>query len=494
MSNRTDDNGTKAFPKDFLWGGAIAAHQAEGGYKAGGKGLSVADVERYVDNPTKLSYKQLNFLPLENIKAGMVDEDDTYYPKRRGCNFYEHYKEDIKLFAEMGFKVFRFSIGWTRIFPNGDETEPNEQGLAFYDDVINELLKYGIEPLITINHYDFPLHLALAYNGFADRRCIDFYVRYCSVLFARYADRVKYWLPFNEVESVFRHPLKSAGIVQDTLTDEHTTNQMLYQVMHNQLVAAAKVTKILHDAYPNCKMGCMGAKHTNYPYTCDPNDTLQVMLTGREFLFPLDVQTNGEYPYWFDGKLKEMGVELFVGEDDLQILKENTVDFVSFSYYNSFVTSTRNDIDLVAGNLHVGGKNPYLKSGDWGWQIDPVGLRISITEMYERYHKPLFIAENGMGAVDTLEEDGLVHDPYRIEYLKLHLAEMKKAIADGIPVFGYTMWGCIDLVSSATCEMTKRYGFLYVDQDDLGKGSGKRYKKDSFAWYKKVIETNGAEL
>lgn len=483
----------KGFPENFLWGGAIAAHQAEGGFKLGGKGLSVADVEKHLDDPTKYSYKELNFLPLKKIIEGMNDDDLVHYPKRRGCEFYHHYKEDIAMFAEMGFKVFRFSIAWTRIFPKGDETTPNEEGLQFYDDIINELLKYNIQPLITINHYDFPLHLALKYNGFQDRRCIDFFVRYCSVLFKRYADRVKYWLPFNEVESIFRHPLKSAGIVQDTLNEENT-NQILYQVMHNQLVAGAMVTKLLHDKYPNCMMGCMGAKHTNYAYTCDPNDVIEVMLMDREFVFPLDVQSKGEYPNWFWKHLDELGVKLDAPDSDFEMLKANTVDFVSFSYYNSFVTSTRNDVDMTPGNLHVGGKNPYLQSGDWGWQIDPVGLRISLMQMYDRYQKPLFIVENGMGAMDTLEEDGTVHDTYRIHYLQQHLAEMKKAVEDGIPLLGYTMWGCIDLVSSATCEMRKRYGFIYVDQDDLGNGTLKRYKKDSFYWYKKVIASNGEDL
>lgn len=481
------------FPENFLWGGAIAAHQAEGGFLEGGKGWSVADVEKYITDPTSHSYKELNYLPLAQIRAALTDKEG-WYPKRQGCDFYHHYKEDIAEFAAMGFKVFRFSIAWTRIYPNGDETEPNAEGLRFYDDLINELLAHGIEPLVTINHYDFPLHLALSCNGFADRRCIDYYLRYCSTLFEHYADRVKYWLPFNEVESVFRHPLKSAGIVQDTLTDEHTTNQMLYQVMHNQLVAAARATKLLHDRYPQCKMGCMGAKHTNYAYTCDPNDVLEVQLMGREFLFPLDVQVFGEYPVWFGRKLQELGVELYAPPEDFEALREGTVDFVSFSYYNSFVTSTRKDVELTAGNLHVGGKNPYLPSGDWGWQIDPVGLRISLNELYERYRKPLFIAENGMGAMDTPEADGSVHDPYRIDYLRQHLTELKKAVEDGIPVFGYTMWGCVDLVSSATCEMRKRYGFLYVDADDLGHGSYRRTRKDSFYWYQHVIATNGAEL
>lgn len=481
------------FPEHFLWGGAIAAHQAEGGFGEGGKGLSVADVERYVDDPTTYSYKQLNFMPLSEIEEGVRSADLSRYPKRRGNDFYHHYREDIELMAEMGFKVFRFSIAWTRIFPHGNDAEPNEEGLRFYDDLINELLAHGIEPLVTINHYDFPLSLALECNGFADRRCIDWYVRYCEVLFDRFADRVRYWIPFNEVESIFRHPLKSAGIVQDTLTPENE-NQVLYQVMHNQLVAAARVTRMLHERHPGCLMGCMGAKHTNYPYTCDPNDTLQVMLMDREFVFPLDVQVFGAYPTWFWRHLEELGVELDLGDCDLDELASASVDFVAFSYYNSFTTSTRNDVELVPGNLHVGGKNPYLESGDWGWQIDPVGLRISMMQMYDRYRKPLFIVENGMGALDTLESDGTVHDPYRIHYLRRHIEEMKKAVEDGIPLIGYTMWGCIDLVSSATNEMRKRYGFIYVDQDDLGNGTLKRYRKDSFWWYQKVIASNGEDL
>lgn len=482
------------FPEDFLWGGAIAAHQGEGGYKEGNKGISVADIEKYVENPTKYSYNELNNMPLKNILENMENDDLKYFPKRRGTDIYHHYKEDIALFAEMGFKVFRFSIAWTRIFPNGDDEFPNEEGLKYYDSFIDELLKYHIEPLVTINHYDFPLALALKYNGFADKRCIDAFFKYSKTLFDRYASKVKYWLPFNEVESIFRHPLKSAGIVQDTLVDEHTKNQILTQAMHNQLVAGALITKYLHEYYPQCKMGCMGTKHTNYAYTCDPNDVLEVMLMDRDFLFPLDVQANGAYPTWYGKHLEEIDVKLDITNEDLELFKKNTVDFVSFSYYNSFVTSTRDDIELTPGNLHVGGKNPYLKSGDWGWQIDPVGLRISLMQMYDKFRKPLFIAENGMGAMDTLNSDGSVHDTYRIDYLRQHFQEMKKAVEDGIPLFGYTMWGCIDLISSATCEMRKRYGFIYVDQDDLGNGTLKRYRKDSFYWYKNVIASNGENL
>ena len=483
----------KGFPKDFLWGGAIAAHQAEGGFREGGKGLSVADIEQYVENPTRFTSNQLNDVPYERILAAEQDDDLKKYPKRRGCQFYYHYKDDIAMFKEMGFKVFRFSIAWTRIFPTGEEEEPNEAGLAFYDDMINELVKAGIQPLVTINHYDFPLALAKKYNGFADPAVIDLFLKYCRVLFERFGDRVKYWLTFNEIDSIIRHPLKSAGIIQETLTEDKKYS-ILYQALHHQLVASALATKLLHELVPDAWMGCMGTKHTNYPYTCDPNDFLNVLEMDRECYLAIDVQARGEYPYWFFPKLAREGIEIHVTEEEKKILKENTVDFVSFSYYNSFVTSTRDDVELVPGNLHVGGKNPYLKSGDWGWQIDPLGLRISLMQLYERYQKPLFVAENGMGAMDHVEEDGSVHDPYRIDYLRAHIAEMKKAVEEGIPVFGYTMWGCIDIVSSATCEMKKRYGFIYVDQDDYGSGTLKRTPKDSFYWYKKVIASNGEDL
>lgn len=481
------------FSENFLWGGAIAAHQAEGGFKEGGKGLSVADIEQYVENPTRFSYNQLNDVPYEHILAAEQDEDLAKYPKRRGCQFYHHYKEDIAMFREMGFKVLRFSVAWTRIFPTGEEEEPNEEGLRFYDDMINELVNAGIQPLITLNHYDFPLALAKKYNGFADPIVIDLFERYCRVLFERFGDRVKYWLTFNEIDSITRHPLKSAGIIQETLTPDNR-DRILYQALHHQLVASAKVTKLLHEIVPDAWMGCMGTKHTNYPYTCDPNDFLNCLEMERECFLATDVQVRGEYPYWFFPKLEAEGIRLQVTEEDKKILKENTVDFVSFSYYNSFVTSTRNDVELVPGNLHVGGKNPYLESGDWGWQIDPLGLRISLMQLYDRYQKPLFVAENGMGAMDHVEKDGSIHDPYRIHYLCRHIEEMRKAVEEGIPVFGYTMWGCIDIISSATCEMRKRYGFIYVDQDDYGNGTLKRTPKDSFYWYKKVIASNGSDL
>ncbi len=481
------------FPEGFLWGGAIAAHQAEGGFREGGKGLSVADVEAYVENPTRFTYNQLNDLPYERILEAEKDPDLVRYPKRRGCQFYHHYREDIALFQEMGFKVFRFSIAWTRIFPTGEEEEPNEEGLAFYDDLIEALLAAGIEPLITINHYDFPLALAKKYNGFANPLTIELFLRYCRVLFKRFGSRVKYWLTFNEIDSITRHPLKSAGIIQETLNDENR-EQALYQALHHQLVASARATKLLHELAPGARMGCMGAKHTNYPYTCDPKDFLNCLEMERGDFLATDVQARGEYPYWFFPTLRKKGIRLTVTEEEKRILKENTVDFVSFSYYNSFVTSTRGDVDLVPGNLHVGAKNPYLESGDWGWQIDPLGLRISLMQLYDRYQKPLFVAENGMGAMDRVEEDKTIHDDYRIRYLRRHIEEMQIAIEEGIPVFGYTMWGCIDLVSSATCEMRKRYGFIYVDQDDYGNGTLARRRKDSFYWYQRVIASNGSEL
>lgn len=481
------------FPREFLWGGAIAAHQAEGGFQEGGKGFSVADTEIYYPNAKELSYEKLNFSSMKAVCAALEDMDISHYPKRHGNDFYHHYKEDIALMKEMGFRVFRMSIAWTRIFPQGDDAIPNEEGLRFYEQVFEELKKAGIKPLVTINHYDFPLGLALKCNGFADRKVIDDYLRYCRVLFEHYGKYVKYWITFNEIESIFRHPLKSAGIIEDTIEPENR-EQVYYQALHHQLVASALATKLLHEIIPDAKMGCMTAKQTNYPLTSDPLDYLKCYQFDRANFLPIDVQAGGEYPLWLEGALKKKGIVIETQPDDYRLLKENTADFVAFSYYSSLVLAENKENEMVKGNLHTGGKNPYLKTSQWGWQIDPVGLRISIYQLYDRYQKPLFIVENGMGAEDVLEKDGSVHDLYRIAYLKEHLKELWKALDEGMPVLGYTMWGCIDLVSSATNEMKKRYGFVYVDLDDMSRGTYDRYKKDSFYWYQKVIATNGTCL
>ncbi len=465
------------FPKDFLWGGAVAANQCEGAYNQEGKGLSVQDV----------------------LPGGLV-KDRTERPtednlKHMGIDFYHRYKDDVKLFAEMGFKVFRTSIAWSRIFPKGDESIPNEKGLKFYDDLFDECLKYGIEPLVTISHYEMPLHLSEHYDGFRNRKVIDFYENYCRVLFNRYKDKVKYWLTFNEINSLFHAPFMSAGI---NTPKSALTEQDFYQAAHYELVASALATKIGHEMMSNAQIGCMVLGVTLYPLTPDPNDIILKMLRDRETYLFADIHVRGHYPKYILNYFEANNIKLDITQEDLDLLK-HTVDFISFSYYSSSCATTHPELSAsTGGNLIKGYKNPYVKASEWGWQIDPQGLRYTLNKLYDRYQLPLFIVENGLGAVDeliTLESgEQTVIDDYRIEYLKAHLSEVKKAIQDGVEVMGYTSWGCIDIVSASTAQLKKRYGYIYVDRNDDGTGSLKRYKKKSFNWYKEVIATNGENL
>ncbi|MFR0600914.1 glycoside hydrolase family 1 protein [Lactobacillus equicursoris] len=478
------------FRDDFLWGGAVAANQVEGAWNEDGKGMSVADVARYKKDVDVKDYKKNVAITTAEIEAAMADPTDTNYPKRRGIDGYHHYQEDIALFGELGFKVLRFSIAWSRLFPTGEETEPNEAGIAYYRKVLAELKKQGIEPLITLSHYEMPLNLAVKYNGWADKRVIDYFVRFAKTCFKAFPE-VKYWLTFNEIDSVLRHPFTSAGIIpdqsQNLLEDE-------YQALHNQFVASAIVTKLAHQLIPGSQVGCMLTKITTYPATPKPEDVLATLNKNLLNYFPADVQAKGEYPKLILAYFAKKHLDIQMTDEELRIIKENPVDFISFSYYQSMTAAAdERGLEMTSGNTVTGGKNPYLEATPWGWTVDPVGLRISLIELYDRYQKPLFVVENGMGTFDKLEA-GKVHDPYRIAYFKSHLSEMKKAVEAGVDLLGYTSWAPIDLVSASTSQMSKRYGFIYVDLDDNGKGSGKRYKKDSFAWYQQVIATNGAEL
>ena len=394
----------------------------------------------------------------------------------------------------MGFKVFRLSIAWSRIFPNGDDKEPNEEGLKFYDDVFDECHKYGIEPLVTMSHYEPPINLVLNYNGWYDREVIDMFIKYVDVITDRYKDKVKYWLTFNEVDSMIRHPYTTGGLVRDRFEGKNFT-EVIFQAMHHQFVASALATKIAHEKNPDCKVGCMLTKLTYYPYTCKPEDVLQAQQDMRSTYCYSDTQVFGEYPTYLLTKFKNEGLNIKMEEHDLEIMKKYPVDFVSFSYYSSSCVA-KDDAGLkkTAANTNIAIKNPYIPSSDWGWQIDPIGLRVSLVDLYDRYRKPLFIVENGLGAKDELV-NGTVDDQYRIDYFDAHFREMYNAIyEDGVDLMGYTSWGCIDLVSESTKQMSKRYGFIYVDADDLGNGTYKRYKKKSFDWYKHVIETNGSCL
>ena len=476
-----------SFPEKFLWGGAFAANQVEGGVREGGKGLSTADVFSRGDRKKGGVFDRT----YDQILQAASDPEDLKYPKRRGIDFYHRYREDIALFREMGFKALRFSISWSRVFPNGDEERPNEEGLAFYRSMICELKKNGIEPIVTLSHFEMPLHLCLQYNGWTDRRLISYFVRFAKTVFEAFHEEVKYWITFNEIDATVHIPLTGAGIIR-----EKTENmeKACYQALHHQFVASAAVTKLAHEKYPGLQIGCMTTKNLKYPATCRPEDCMQWLKETAEDGFYTDVQVFGEYPYGIRNKWKKKGLEPEMKPEDAALLKENTVDFVSFSYYASLVVSEEGaKKEKVSANLLVGEKNPYLKQTPWGWQIDPVGLRFSLNQLYDRYRLPLFVAENGMGTLDQLEEE-TVCDDYRISYIRAHIREMEKAIEDGVEVLGYTYWGCIDCISASTSEMSKRYGFIYVDQDDEGRGTLRRYKKKSFDWYKKVIASNGEDL
>lgn len=475
------------FPENFLWGGAVAANQCEGAWQEGGKGISVADI------CTGGSHEKPR-----KITKGAVEGE--WYPSHEAIDFYHHYKEDIALFAQMGFKIFRTSIAWTRIFPTGLEEEPNEEGLKFYDSLIEECKKNGMEPLITISHYEMPYELTKQMNGWADRRCIDLFSRYCEVLFRRYKGKVKYWLTFNEINCAMLPfgNLLSLGILNEGTQDfvsQKDDKQLRFQALHHQLVASAKAVELAHKIDEKAQVGCMICFMTGYPLTCHPDDILLFQKTEQlNNWFCSDVQVRGEYPGYILRYFKEQNITIQMQPEDKEILKRGTVDFYSFSYYMSVCHSAKENQEGIGGNLITGVKNPYLKASDWGWQIDPKGLRYTLNAIWDRYGIPIMIVENGLGAVDELEENGTIKDDYRIEYLREHIEQMAEAVADGVKLVAYTPWGCIDLVSASTGEMAKRYGFIYVDKQDDGTGSYKRIPKKSFDWYKGVIASNGEEL
>ncbi len=473
------------FPKDFLWGGAVAAHQVEGGWNKDGKGPSVVDV----------------------LSGGAVDKervvtdgvlDGTFYPNHEAIDFFGNYKQDVALFAEMGFKCFRTSIAWTRIFPQGDEIEPNEAGLQFYDDLFDELLKYGIEPVITLSHFEMPNHLVKEYGGWRSRKVIDFFVHYAETVMKRYKEKVKYWMTFNEINNQknYSYPLFGYACSGVIFNDDEKPEQTMYQVVHHQLVASAKVVKLGRGINPNFQIGCMIAFIPIYPYSCDPEDVLFANQAMRDrFLFS-DVHIRGEYPSYIATEWESKGYHIEMDPSDEQTLKDGCCDYIGLSYYMSVAVSASNKSESKGLTGFPGSlPNPHVKSSDWGWQVDPVGLRYSLNTLNERYQKPLFIVENGFGALDTVEEDGSINDDYRIAYLEAHIREMKKAVVeDGVQLMGYTPWGCIDCVSFTTGEYKKRYGFIYVNKHDDGTGDLSRSKKKSFHWYKEVIDTNGDNL
>lgn len=482
-----------SFPKGFFWGGALAANQVEGAWKEGGKGPSVADVASYKPNADVKDYKTHMTMTNEMISEAMEAEDDLYFPKRRGIDFYHRYREDLALFAEMGFTMLRISIAWSRIFPAGEEKEPNQQGLQFYKELFAEMHRLKIEPIVTLSHYEMPLALATKYNGWADRRVIECFTRFSHVCFTNFKSDVKYWLTFNEVDSIVRHPFTTAGIIPSNVPEEKLL-ETCYQGLHHQLLASALVVEDCHKIIPDSKVGCMLTKLTTYSRTCAPEDELATQAKTLENLFYADVQVWGEYPRLILKMFERKGIHIQTEPEDASILKRGCVDFVSCSYYMTMTESVNPDAERTPGNTVLGVKNPYLATSDWGWQVDPKGLRYSLIELYDRYRLPLMVVENGIGAKDTLEPDGKIHDPYRIEYFRQHLSEMEKAIDEGVEMWGYTSWAPIDLISASTNQMSKRYGFIYVDQDDMGNGTLNRIRKDSFYWYQKVIQSNGEDL
>ena len=473
--------------KDFLWGGAVAANQLEGGWDKGGKGVSVMDVMT----------AGANGVPRE-ITDGVIPGKN--YPNHEAIDFYGHYKEDIKLFAEMGFKCFRTSIAWTRIFPNGDDEQPNEEGLQFYDDMFDELLKYGIEPVITLSHFEMPYHLAKEYGGWVNRKVIGFFVKFAEVVMKRYKDKVKYWMTFNEINNQSNVDADIFGWTCSGVrfSEYENKKEAMYQAVHHELVASAMVVKMGHEINPDMKIGCMCSFVPFYPYSCNPEDIMTATECMHERFHFMDTHVRGHYPAYSLKEWEREGYQIKMEPEDEAILAEGKVDYIGFSYYmtNAVKADVKNDTTQATdGSSSNSVPNPYVKASEWGWQIDPVGLRYALVTMYERYEIPLFIVENGFGDIDVLKEDGTCDDDARIAYLKAHIEEMKKAVEiDGVDLLGYTPWGCIDLVSFTTGEMKKRYGFIYVDKNNDGSGTLKRSKKKSFDWYKNVIASNGDVL
>ncbi|QHM71930.1 glycoside hydrolase family 1 protein [Mixta intestinalis] len=461
----------KRFPDNFLWGGAIAANQVEGAWQEDGKGLSTSDVQ-----------PQGIFGPVIERVPGDRSLKDI------AIDFYHRYPEDVALFAEMGFRCLRISIAWTRIFPQGDETQPNEAGLAYYDRLLDELARYNIQPLVTLSHYEMPMGLVKKYGGWGNRQLIDFFQRYARTVFQRYQHKVKLWLTFNEINMSLHAPFTGVGLPGDS------SKGAIYQAIHHQLVASALAVKACHEIIPDAKIGNMLLGGLMYPLSCKPEDVFATLQENRSWLFFGDVQCRGAWPGYMLRFLREQQIELDITEEDRLALRE-TVDFISFSYYMSGCVTTDEALNQKArGNILSMVQNPHLACSEWGWQIDPIGLRTLLNMLWDRYQKPLFIVENGLGAKDKLEADGTIQDSYRIDYMNDHLVQVAEALEDGVNVMGYTSWGPIDLISASKAEISKRYGFIYVDRNDQGEGTLARYRKQSFWWYQQVIATGGANL
>ncbi len=477
------------FPEDFLWGGAVAACQIEGAWDVDGRGPSTSDIHRYDDKQDQAHIEKEGGDTLEGIRFALKDKEG-YYPKRQGIDFYHTYREDLALLKQMGFKAFRTSISWSRIFPKGEEEKPNEKGLEFYDNLIDEIIKDGMEPVITMCHYDIPLYLVTEYGGFASKKVADLFVKYALLLIEHFKGRVKYWIVCNQVNLLPTVMFGSLGIYDDQVPKEKMEETM-YQAVHNQFVACARIKKSAAAIDPDALLGTMVADGTMYPASCKPEDVIACMNKNRyQQYFFTDVQLRGEYPVYMLNYFRNRGIHVEIREEEEKLLKENTMDFLAMSFYSTSIVDAAKD----GVKPYVSSQNPNLEPTPWEWRADPLGLYNALCQLSDRYHVPLMIAENGFGAYDKVEEDGSIHDDYRIDYLRKHITQVKRAIEDGAEVFSYLSWGPIDIVSSSSAQMSKRYGYIYVDLDDYGKGSGKRLKKDSFEWYRKVIASNGTQL
>lgn len=462
------------FPDNFLWGGAIAANQAEGAYLEDGKGL---DISAGFPHGIKQEFDE-------------IIDPDKYYPTHVAIDFYHRYKEDLELMSEMNFNVFRTSINWSRIFPNGDDEIPNEAGLKYYDDLFDEMHRLGMEPLVTLSHYETPTHLVTKYGSWRSRSLIDFFLRYCETVFNRYKGKVKYWLTFNEINNMRRMPGGAGGIF---FKEGENKQEVIFQASHHMFVANALAIKLCHELCPDAKIGCMLSLSNVYPNTCRPEDVFETMELRRRSLMFGDVMIRGEYPNYVARIWAEDNVHVEMEPQDEELIRTYTADYLGFSYYR---TSTHEFGQPFYGDTggDQGTPNPYLDTTPWGWQIDPLGLRYTLNELYDRYQIPLFVVENGLGQIDEFDEHGNINDSYRIDYIREHIKAMKEAVKDGVELMGYTYWGPIDIVSAGTGEMKKRYGFIYVDRDNEGNGTMERKKKASFDWYAKVIASNGKEF
>lgn len=469
----------ESFPKDFLWGGGIAANQADGLFGKIGKGVSIADCHPYEYKKNRDDRKEDATIP--NNEESLVIDPLKYYPKQKGVDFAGQFEDDLRQLKELGLNCFRTSFDWSLIFPNGDDPQPNEEGLIYYDRLITAIIENGMEPIMTISHYELPVNLVTKYGGWSNRKLVDYFSDFCEVLFERYHHQVKYWITFNQINML---TFNSLGILSDR-------NEDVYQAVHHQLLASAIAKKIALNYSSDILVGTMLSDKIAHPATCKPGDVLFSLRKNQMQFFFSDVQLRGFYPGYSKRFFSDNNIDLTIEAEDLELIKKYTMDFLSFSYYYTKINDSEKD-SMLSSQKSV---NPYLEKSEWGWEIDPIGLRTALNTYSDRYpNVPLFMTENGFGAKDTPDENGNIQDDYRIKYLNDHLFQMKEAIKDGVNLIGYCLWTPIDIISCSSAEMSKRYGCIYVDMDDYGKGTKKRTKKASFYWYKDIIESNGENL